>query len=113
MLKLTGAKQDDKSGNGAINVTYFALQPGISRAFLGKGRVRGAFRFFKVNAGSTESLPYEYAEGKQPGNSLDWSLSFDYRASNNITAAIRYTGEKNTRYDKILHNLRAELQVFF
>ena len=51
--------------------------------------------------------------GRLPGDSYSWSLSFDYRATNNMTAMIRYLGDNNQRYDKILHNLRRSFKYIF
>ncbi|MFC1561584.1 hypothetical protein ACFL4Q_01140 [candidate division KSB1 bacterium] len=113
LLSCTGARQTDTKGSHPVELNYFALRPGVNRAFLGKGRLNGNFQYFRVNAQSTASLPYEFAEGRQLGNSYNWSFSLDFRAADNLTSSVKYTGERNTRYERILHNLRAELQVFF
>ncbi|MFC1555691.1 hypothetical protein ACFL67_01265 [candidate division KSB1 bacterium] len=113
LVKVLGAQQNDDGSNRGIDISYYAVKPGFKRAFLGAGRISGEFQYYNVDAGSLSILPYEYAEGRLPGSSLNWVLNADYQATNNMTVMIRYTGENNKRYDRILHNLRAELQVYF
>ncbi len=112
-LRFLVARQKDDSGQQKINVNYFSISPRVTRAFLGSGRFNAEMEYFRVNTNGLEKLAYEFADGKQPGNSFDWSLSLDYRSSRNFTSSLKYYGEKNTRYEKVLHNLRAELQIYF
>ncbi|MCP4723922.1 MAG: hypothetical protein GY863_02740, partial [bacterium] len=112
-LRFLGAVQSDDSGAEKIELDYFSISPRITRAFLGSGRLNAEIEYFRVNAKGIEKLAYDFAEGKQPGNSFDWSFSLDYRSSRNFNSSLKYYGEKNTRYEKVLHNLRAELQIYF
>lgn len=109
-VKVIGARQ-----RGTINVHYYALNPGFERAFLGSGRLSGDVRWFEVNSNQGKYIPYDpaIAGGNQPGSNVSWSLSFDYRSTQNFITSFRYQGSRKTRYDKILHNLRTELQILF
>jgi len=111
-VKVLGARQRDTLSK-TINVHYYALNPGFERAFLGSGRLSGNVQWFRVNSNQGKYIPYEFAEGNQPGNNFSWALSFDYRSTQNFITSLRYQGSRKTRYGKILHNLRTELQILF
>ena len=111
-VKVLGARQRDALSK-TINIHYYALNPGFERAFLGSGRLSGNVQWFRVNSNQGKYIPYEFAEGNQPGNNFSWALSFDYRSTQNFITSLKYQGSRKTRYGKILHYLRTELQVLF
>ncbi len=57
-------------------------------------------------------VPYELTNGKVPGKSYFWTLSFDYRISNFIQATVNYFGRAEGN-SKVIHTGTAEIRAYF
>ncbi|MFC1553552.1 hypothetical protein ACFL7D_02860 [candidate division KSB1 bacterium] len=111
-ISFAGAVQND-SKNPQFDLKYYIIIPGFEKGILTSGRIRGEVEYFKVISDNSNYLPYDFAEGNQPGNNFSWNFSIDYRTSKNLLTSVKYTGSRKTRYDRTINNLRAELQVLF
>ena len=111
-IKVIGARQNDKSGSNT-NVNFYSVNPGIERAFLGSGRLTADAKWLRVNSNKGSYLPFDFADGNQPGNNYTWNLSVNYRTTQNLITVLRYSGSRKARYNKTFNNLRAEFQILF
>lgn len=111
-LKASGRRQEDKKG-GLTKVRLYSMNPGFERAFLGSGRLTADVKWLQVKTNNRSYLPFDFADGNQPGNNFTWRLSMNYRSSQNFVTSFLYSGSNKRRYDKTIHNIRLELQVLF
>ncbi len=111
-LTALGAQQKDSISEFS-RVTYFSIKPVLEKGFLNSGRITSDAQWFHVQSNQGDYLPFDFAEGNQPGNNYAWSLIVDYRTTQNFNTSLRYFGNRKKRNDKTFHNMRAELQMLF
>ena len=94
-------------------VSYFTLKPSLERGFFKTGRITGDVQWFHVRSRQGDYLPFDFAEGNQPGNNYVWSLNVNYRTTQNFNTSFKYLGNRKTRHDRTFHTMRAEMQILF
>ncbi len=119
-LKAKGALQKDVAFSPPTNVAFASLQPGVVYSLPGKGQLRADLEWAQVSVGQTgRAIPYELAEGNQPGTTLRWNLAADYRVSDNVRASLTYSGRSepqgavSTGREQVVHIAKVEMRAFF
>ncbi|MCK5074860.1 MAG: hypothetical protein KAR38_00725, partial [Calditrichia bacterium] len=115
-LEVIGFLEEDSREGGSLKEHYIKLKERLTALVLKKGRLTAIFQWYKVVIDKNPlnlPLPYEMAEGKKEGDSMEWSLRMDYFVSNNLTFTFNYRGRKDPIYIKTLHTGLMELRAFF
>ncbi len=93
---------------------FFSLQPGVVYSLPGRGQLRGELEWVRVTvAPAGRVIPYEVAEGNQPGTTLRWNVALDYRLSENMRGSLGYSGRSEPMRPEVLHVAKAEVRAFF
>jgi hypothetical protein len=119
-FKGKGALQRDVASLPPTDVKFASLQPGVVYSLPGKGQVRADVEWAWVAVQKTaRAIPYELAEGNQPGSTLRWNLAIDYRVSDNVRASVTYSGRSEPQRSyaaggqQVVHLAKAEMRAFF
>ncbi|MCK5078003.1 MAG: hypothetical protein KAR38_16590, partial [Calditrichia bacterium] len=87
-IEITGfIEKDDRPGR-LLQAHYFKLKERLTASILKKGRITASYKWYKVVIDKNPlnlALPYEMAEGKKEGDSMEWDLRMDYFVSNYLT----------------------------
>ncbi|MDZ7338650.1 MAG: hypothetical protein ONB30_08920 [candidate division KSB1 bacterium] len=113
-LKAKGAAQEDVAFSPPTKALFVSLQPGAVYSLPGKGQMRADVEWVQVGVEPAgRVIPYEVAEGNQPGATLRWNLAVDYRVSENVRASLSYSGRSEPQRPEALHVAKAEVRAFF
>jgi hypothetical protein len=86
--------------------------PSFRYSFTQKGRMNGEFEWSKVQTNpKVNTLFYEMADGRKPGDNFKIKMNFEYRIANYITSNFEYSGFKERR--GIFHIGKVEMKAFF
>ncbi|MCR4439365.1 MAG: hypothetical protein NUW13_10050 [candidate division KSB1 bacterium] len=113
-LKAKMALQKDVAFTPATNARFAALQPAVVYSLPGKGQVRADIEWVNVGVEQAgRAIPYELAEGNQPGTTLRWNIAAEYRVSDNVRASLTYSGRSEPQRPEPVHIAKAEMRAFF
>jgi hypothetical protein len=104
-------KEDE--GESGLKVNLMELTPKVSFSLIGQGRLHSEISWIRVNLSPADKvLPWEMAEGKNPGNNFAWALIFDYKLSQALSATLNYSGlQEPIRGTR--HNGKFEVKAYF
>ncbi|NOZ55486.1 MAG: hypothetical protein GXO73_01685 [Calditrichaeota bacterium] len=104
----------DRVPTPETTVKLFRFAPRVTVAFRGKGRLRLETRLAKLNAEPAgRAIPYEMANGLEPGFSAEWRARFEYRLSNGLMASVSYVGRSDPFRPRTVHRMQAEVRAYF
>ena len=105
-------EEKNNSVYNKINLFYVSAAPSFKYSITNKGRLNGEFEWFRVaTEPKVNTLVYEMAEGRKPGNNFRIRLNFEYRVANHITSNLEYSGYKEKR--GVFHIGKVEMRAFF
>jgi len=105
-------KEKNNSVYNKLSLFYISAAPSFRYSITNKGRIRGEFEWFMVQTDpNVNTLAYEMAEGRKPGDNFRSRLNFEYRVANHITANIEYSGYKERK--GVFHIGKVEMRAFF
>jgi len=105
-------KEKNNSIYNKINLYYISFVPSFRYSFTQKGRMNGEFEWSKVQTNpKVNTLFYEMADGRKPGDNFKIKMNFEYRIANYITSNFEYSGIKERR--GIFHIGKVEMRAFF
>ncbi len=108
------SREEDRAYADPTRLNAYALGPGMSYSFRGKGRLRADLEWSQVDAKPQGRLiPYEMAAGRSLGKSMRWDFRFDYRISDTINATFSYTGRHEPQRDRTIHTGQAQVTAAF
>ncbi len=112
-LTLSSKLKEEKEELSELKVSLFELSPKVTYSLLGKGKLRSEFSWYRVGISPQDQvLPWEMAEGKREGDNFTWSLGFDFKLNQTLSASFAYSGLKEpirgTR-----HNGKFEIKAYF
>lgn len=108
------SREEDRVYADPTRVTALAFKPRVNYAVKSKGRLRGEVEFSHVSCQPQgRVLPYEMANGKSLGRSVNWDLRFDYRVSMTIQASFSYSGRNEPLRRGTIHTGQAQVTAAF
>ncbi|GAB4175162.1 MAG: hypothetical protein Kow00108_10270 [Calditrichia bacterium] len=109
-------KEEDSRLAGLLQSHYFKIKNRSTLNLWKKSRLLAAINYIKVVIDKNRNnlvFPFEMAEGKKPGDNLDWTFRFDYIVSNFLTFSVDYRGRKDAIFKKTIHTGQMELRAYF
>ena len=95
-------------------VRLVQLAPRVTYAFRGRGRLRLEARLANLSTRpKARPIPYEMANGLEPGFAAEWRARFEYRLSNGLMASVSYLGRSDPFRPRTVHRLQAEVRAYF
>lgn len=108
------SKEEDRQYSEPTKVTALAITPRVNYAVKSRGRLRAEIEYSNVNSQPKDrALPYEMANGRSIGRSINWDLRFDYRMSQTIQASFSYSGRNEPQRRGTIHTGRAQVTAAF
>jgi hypothetical protein len=89
-----------------------SLEPGVSRAFLMRGRLTAKYRWITVSR-NTDRMYYEAAQGLSAGIHHQWSLSADFKFNDYLFGNLNYYGKDDPVLDRVIHQGTMEMKALF
>ncbi len=96
--------------NATANINEQGIR--IVQSFPTVGQLRAEFRREEVGLENISNPPYEMTNGKAPGQSYLWQVTFDYRITANLQLSLNYNGRTEGGRSPI-HFARMEARAFF
>ncbi len=104
----------DRVPKPETRVKLLRFAPRMTFAFREKGRLRLETRVASLAAKPEgRAIPYEMAEGLEPGLSAEWRARFEYRLSNGLMASVSYVGRSDPFRPRTVHRMQAEVRAYF
>ena len=111
-LRFKYGNESNNSLYNTLDLYYLSCAPSFRYAFTRKGRLTGEFEWFKVKTEpEVNTIFYEMAEGRRPGDNFKMQVQLQYRVANHITARVEYSGYKETR--GVYHIGTVEMRAYF
>ncbi len=108
------SREEDRVYSDPTRVTAIAITPRANYAVKSRGRLRAEIEYSNVASTPQDRvLPYEMANGRSIGRSLNWDLRFDYRMSQTIQASFSYSGRNEPQRRGTIHTGRAQVTAAF
>lgn len=81
-----------KSDELSVNMTGTRIAPAVGIA--GKGRLTAELAYYRVTEKENRFIPFQFAAGNRPGDNFNWGAAFNFKFNKNITAQLKYSGDK-------------------
>jgi hypothetical protein len=108
------SREEDRVYAEPTRVTALAITPRVNYAVKSKGRLRGEIEYSQVTSQPKgRVIPYEMANGRSLGRSINWDVRFDYRVSLTIQASLSYSGRNEPLRRGTIHTGRAQVTAAF
>ncbi len=116
ILEFYGYRETDKRVGGELDITYFKVKERFTASLSKKGRGTVTWQWYRVIIDKNPlklPLPFEMADGKKEGNSMEWSVKLDHYISSYLTFSLSYRGRKDPVFSKTVHTGLMEMRAFF
>lgn len=105
---------EDRAMRPSTQVRFLMIEPRLSLSFRRRGRVLCETRWANLSSEPTSrALPYEVAEGLQPGRSVSARLSAEYSLGKGMTASLQYLARSDPFRPRLVQRLQLEVRAYF